>query len=48
MRPRAYIFSMYQCLVVSYINPASQAPGAQTGHAQRGSLAPIDLLWEKT
>ena len=30
---RAYIFSMYQCLVVPYINPANQAPGAQTAHA---------------
>ena len=33
MRPRAYIFSMYQCLVVPYINPANHAPGAQIGHA---------------
>ena len=33
MGPTAYIFSMWQCLVVPYINPASQAPGAQTGLA---------------
>ena len=35
MRPSAYIFSMKQCLVVPYINPASQAPVVQTGHAPR-------------
>ena len=32
MRPRAYIFSMWQCLVVPYINPANQARRVQTGH----------------
>ena len=32
MRPTAYIFSMSQCLVVLYVNPANQAPGVQTGH----------------
>ena len=33
MRPRAYIFSIKQCVVVPYINVANQAPGVQIGHA---------------
>ena len=33
MRPTGHIFSMQQCLVVPYINPAIHAPGVQTGHA---------------
>ena len=33
MRPTTYIFSIEQCLVVPYINPANEAPGVQTGHA---------------
>ena len=33
MRPRAFIFSMYQCLVVLFINSANPAPVVQTGHA---------------
>ena len=31
-RPTAYIFSMLQWLVVSYINPANQVPGVKTCH----------------
>ena len=46
MRPTVYIFSMYQCLVVPYINPANQALGPKLAMPQ-GSLAPIDLYWEK-
>ena len=42
MRPTADTFIMQQCLVVPYINPANQAPGAHTGHTV-GSLPPIDL-----
>ena len=38
MRPTAYIFSMYQCLVVPYINPANQALGLQTGHTTGGHI----------
>ena len=38
MTPTAYIFCMLQCLVVPYINPANQAPRAQTGHAPGGHL----------
>ena len=33
MRPTAHIFSMLQCVVVPYINPANDAPGVQIGHA---------------
>ena len=32
MRPTAYIFGMYQCLVVPFINPANHTPGVQIGH----------------
>ena len=38
MKPTAYIFSMYQCLVVPYINPANQASGHQTGHTLGGHM----------
>ena len=43
MRPRAYIFSMWHCLVIPYINPVIQAPGVQTDRIPRGPLPPIDL-----
>ena len=33
MRPTAYIFSMCQCLVVPYIDPAKHVPGVKIGHA---------------
>ena len=33
MRPRTNIFSMWQCLVDPYINPANYAPGVQAGQA---------------
>ena len=36
MRPTAYIFSMLQCLVVLYINPANHTPGVQIGHTLDG------------
>ena len=32
MRHTDYIFIIWQCLVVPYINSANQAPGAQTCH----------------
>ena len=38
MRPTAYIFSMQQCVVVPYLNPANQAPGVQTGHILGGHM----------
>ena len=38
MRPTAYIFSMEQCLVVTYINPANHAAGLQTGHNPGGHM----------
>ena len=38
MRPTAYIFSMYQCLVVPYLTSANQAPGLQTGHTPAGHM----------
>ena len=34
--PKAYILSMYQRLVVPFINPANHAPGVQVGYALRG------------
>ena len=33
--------------MVLYINPVHHAPGVKNGHAPGGSLAPIDLQWEK-
>ena len=46
MRPTVNIFSMQQCLVVSYINPANQAPGVQTGQAL-GVIIPHRLVMGK-
>ena len=47
MRPTAYIFSVQQCLVVPYINPANQDPGVKTGHGS-GVISSHRLTKEKT
>ena len=49
MRPSAYKFSMLQCLVFSYINPANHAPGVQRATFMRpttqvSSIGLISLL----
>ena len=33
MRSRANIYSIEQCLLLSFINPANKVPGVQIGHA---------------
>ena len=38
MTSTVYIITMQQCLVVSYIIPANQAPGVQTDHTPGGHL----------
>ena len=38
-RPKACIFSMQQCLVVPYINPANHVPGVQIGYTPGASSA---------
>ena len=47
MRPTAYIFSVWQCLVVPYIKPANQAPWLQIGHAP-GVINSHRLIMGKT
>ena len=48
MRPTVYIFSLKQCLVVPYINPADQDPGVQTVHTPGESFVYIALYSKGT
>ena len=43
MRPSAYIFSMLQCIVFPFINPANHDPGVQIGHCM-GVICSIRLV----
>ena len=45
-RPRAFIFYMWQCVVILFLNPVNHAYGSKMA-LPWGSLAPIDLQWEK-
>ena len=33
MKPPAYEFSLVQCLVFAYVNPANHVSGVQIGHS---------------
>ena len=45
MKPTASIFSMLQCKVVHYVNPANHAPGVQIGrHYTLGAICSHGLI----
>ena len=45
-RHRAFIFCVYQCIVVLFVNPTNRGPGFHTGPALGASLSAIGLQWK--